>query len=918
MILFTTFISLVLLAARAQGLKPQILPEDLLDKEQFSKTDWETYYLKQHAEAKLPPPGYLLADATDKYLNNSDRIDAKILELLERDGPDMRPTRGYKDFDDIDIDTAVRSWSLLHRHAFKAINDKIDHISPFVGELLDSANASKQCKTAVRQILRRARSLDSWAVKLINSWPSFPPAEIFEGTYTLLGSYSTCVNLPQNRYINHTHYCTLSFRPVLPSRPDYELVLRKEPDKLLKMFQRHSRPGEPTEKNALEDLLEHSNYNHYLYYKLGTCWPIDCSPYDVRKIAKLLGKRNILMQGPVKCFSAHRDDYEADTLSASFGNRPGDLTSTSQRANFSGTAHKLVISSWNKNQGGIYIWKPYITGAQEVALVIIAAITMIILLTTILDLTLKRIPSLYLSYKGSSHIESLNDDDGGSREFRKKKKQVNSVEKTPETAEEVQLNGGDLMDKVLTIQLEDITKSSCVNGQRHSFNRKASAIILPEWFPSGWIDDLSIITNTGQFFRVSGGQLRNDILCLNGIRCITMIWIIMAHTMMYNDWSAFARTREIEKSLRSLVTQPLFNGSYLVDTFFFMSGLLSSFTTFKIFQGRASKFKPIAFIIGRWSRLTPQIFFMSMIYIVWPLFSSGPHWFPVVGEYSENCIENWWINTLHLQAFYKKDRMCNAVTWWVSIDFFYHFLAVALVWVFILTSHKIGLLATASLVGLHVICQANLHYASALPPNFLSSIPQTGAMWSQMTLNYFWTPCAHAVPFFAGFYLGYLLSTKSKSLSALLNRRTALIGWTISTLVFVSVSYSTFWWVIGEASYGRLGSTVFHITCPIVWVACLSWAVSACYLGYGGFIDQFLSAKVFVVLSKASYMVYLSHFLILFLFYGNQNLLLEPSPLVMFYVVIGNTLLSTLLGIFLCVVYEIPWLKLHRKLMKYV
>lgn len=397
-----------------------------------------------------------------------------------------------------------------------------------------------------------------------------------------------------------------------------------------------------------------------------------------------------------------------------------------------------------------------------------------------------------------------------------------------------------------------------------------------------------------------------------------MIWIIMTHTMMYNDWSAFARTREIEKSLNSLINQPLFNGSYLVDTFFLLSGLLSAFTAFRTSKGLIAKFNSFAYIFGRWLRLTPQIFFVSMMFIVLPAISEGPHWFPLVGEYSENCVSNWWINVLHLQAFYDKEKMCNFVTWWISIDFFYHFFALAVIWIILLLGHKFGFTSIAMLVVSQVGWQTIRHYQLSLPPNVFSTIPQTGAMWTEMTLNFFWTPYTHAVPFFFGFYLGYLMALKKKLIARCLNPRLATICWLTSAGLLIAQSYSTYWWVTGKADYTRLVSTIFYTVCPIIWAGSLCWIIIACQYGFGGFVNGILSSRVFIILGKASYLVYLSHFQVLFMFYGNQNLLLEPSEILMFYAIVGNIFLSTLLGILLCIVFELPWLKTQRKLMKYV
>lgn len=202
----------------------------------------------------------------------------------------------------------------------------------------------------------------------------------------------------------------------------------------------------------------------------------------------------------------------------------------------------------------------------------------------------------------------------------------------------------------------------------------------------------------------------------------------------------------------------------------------------------------------------------------------------------ENCVKNWWINVLHWQAFYKKEEMCNFVTWWISIDFVYHFFALAVIWVILIAGHKLGFLSIATLLMGSVGYQSYQHYTLGLPPNVLSTIPQTGAMWTTMTLDFFWTPYTRSIPFFFGFYIGYLMALKKQLIMKELNTRRALIGWTISVGLLVGQSFSTYWWVTGKANYSRLVSTIFFGFCSFIWAGSICWVIIACQQSYGGIL----------------------------------------------------------------------------------
>lgn len=873
-------------------------------------------FRSKYEKFSLPKPTNLSVLASDEY------IDFNLTKILNRDSPDLRISRDIREFDESTLKVSKRAWSLLHSYAAKAIRDRFALAKPAIDELLISANVSLACRKSADETFLGALRMESWAIKLINSWGTFPPDGIFEGTYTSIGSYQDCVNVPKNKHINHAHYCTIAFRPVMPKRDKYDLIVNQEAKELLDLFSRSS-PNtnlnvvidDPAD-DVLTDLLKHAQYFHYLYLKWGTCWPIDCSPYDVKRVAKLIGRRNILMNGPTKCYSLYSEDYEYKV--------PLNYSASK----FEPINESFNVSVWNRNKENIFVWKPHFYTAHLVAASILAFLTFTIVLITLIDIILIRLPRIFRTYR--EYVKRFNPEPPSLPS--------SSSPSLPLDDDITATNAIDLINKnpfhdhVLYMSDKQLHGTTCMdsmssnNNNCQQFNSKPIKFVATNSQKGrqtrrtemsklgGLIDDCSIITNAGNFFRISESQLKNDILCINGIRSITMLWVVTAHTLMYNDWSAFARTREIEIALKSILIQPVFNGTYVVDSFFLMSGLLSAYTTFRHSRGAIDKFSSFGFIITRWLRLTPQLVLVSMMHIILPTLSHGPHWYPIVGEFSENCIRNWWVNVLHLQAFYRQEEMCNFVTWWISIDYFYHFMALAIIWIILLIGHRAGSLSLTMVLLSQVGFEALRHYQLELPPNVLSTIPQSGAMWSEMILGFFWTPYAHAVPFFFGFYSGYLMALRRSSLLKLFNFKRAIWGWTISISCLLSTSMATFPWVTGAIGYTRLISTIFWVLAPIIWSGSICWIIIACHHGYGGIINTILSNRAFIIGAKASYLIYLSHFLVIFVFFGNSNILMEPSPIMMSYIIMGNVFISTVLGIVLCIVFEIPWLKFQRRI----
>lgn len=111
-------------------------------------------------------------------------------------------------------------------------------------------------------------------------------------------------------------------------------------------------------------------------------------------------------------------------------------------------------------------------------------------------------------------------------------------------------------------------------------------------------------------------------------------------------------------------------------------------------------------------------------------------------------------------------------------------------------------------------------------------------------------------------------------------------------------------------------STIYYNVSQVGWALATGWAILACALGHGGWLNTFLSSPVFVPLGRATYMTYLSHMLVVMSYPAKMNLLIEPSYLVFSYIFISNLFLAYALGIFLTLVYESPILHLQKLLVR--
>lgn len=727
------------------------------------------------------------------------------------------------------------------------------------------------------------------------------------------------MEVPKNPYIGHAHYCTVSYRPVVPSRGPFELVVRRESKELVELFNGsnknstiynqsvsvHNGDNSGTAHNfTVEDmftrLLDKAQYHHYLYYKIGTCMPRKCSPKDIKSVAKYVGARSILMSGPIKCHTKHK------------GLDVNDNNELATNTKFMGKT---------------------ITTTQIVALAALGLFTLVTILLTVYDCATdeskKPEEGLKFSSCQARYKELATASITTAEAIRDKNNKSDIVEQQITIDDEANnnhisdvehcLNNGHPMDNNHDEQQQHQYKtlSQCVDVKQPPYlqtnnddNNKRVKLPEKNWSMAGLSKDFSITRNWKNYFDATKNP--NDILCLYGLRSCTMIWVVLAHTMQFNDWSEFARAYEIETSIKSIAIQPLFNATYVVDIFYLMSGMVAAYSAWFGCKGNWSNFNKGNYMVSRYLRLTPQVFITSLIYIVFPLISSGPFWDSMSAETSENCQNHWWVNLLHLQIFYKPEEMCNFVSWWISADMLFQVTGL-FIFILILVNKHLALCASISIVASYIIYGFYRHFTMNFPPNLMATIPQVNEMWTDMIINFFWKPYCHSYPFILGFWLGYkLASGQLKKISP----KQVRLGWCLAVVGLASCSYCTYPWVIDLIGYTRLVSSAYFFTSAIIWTSCFAWIICACHLGYGGWLNNFFSNSIFIVLGKASYIVYLSHMLVLFLFFGNQQILIEPSQTLMIYVIIGNVFVSLLFGSFLYIFYESPCLNLHRRIMK--
>mmetsp|Transcript_7217 Transcript_7217/g.8192 ORF Transcript_7217/g.8192 Transcript_7217/m.8192 type:complete len:491 (+) Transcript_7217:507-1979(+) len=182
-----------------------------------------------------------------------------------------------------------------------------------------------------------------------------------------------------------------------------------------------------------------------------------------------------------------------------------------------------------------------------------------------------------------------------------------------------------------------------------------------------------IIENTSKllFARSKDGDKNLEIL--NGIRVLSMLWVILGHTYFYMMQGALANPLFPLDLFKMFSFNLVSSGPYAVDIFFWLSGFLGVYIILCSMKKRNGKMQnPLMIYLHRYLRLIPLYVLTLLFY--WFLMSSvgnGPIFFMYDEIESSSCSSTWWIHFLFLNnitEIHKNANGCMGWTWYLPND----------------------------------------------------------------------------------------------------------------------------------------------------------------------------------------------------------------------------------------------------------
>ncbi|XP_038590528.1 O-acyltransferase like protein-like [Micropterus salmoides] len=449
--------------------------------------------------------------------------------------------------------------------------------------------------------------------------------------------------------------------------------------------------------------------------------------------------------------------------------------------------------------------------------------------------------------------------------------------------------------------------SSEINSSTLEENGKHTTLCFSRSCVYRYLQVFSLQTTTQGIFSTSSSIPGGGYSCLNGIRVLSLLWIICGHSAQFpvinnlDNYKNWKNTVESSPLYVLTISGPVF---LAVDTFLLLGGLLSARSllgSINRAEDNLSTSLVANYLFKRIKRIQPlHMFIMSLTIGLISLVQWGPYWFPFIDTVMD-CKTYWWANLLLIGNLLPVHEICIPWTWYLSLDFQCYATTPLLVYFYRL-NRGVFAVVSGGLLLMTTVTSAVITALLQLPvfqPSTLKS--------ENYVLYYYVKPYTRYGPFLIGVLTGIYLTTKKHQL--LKQKWQAILGW-FCCLSLMAVLVGLAYILRETPAYPSVPHALYQGLHRQLWALAVTWIILACEEGYGGFIKSLLSLGVWVPLSNISFACYLTHPVFIILYIGLQETPLHYTDINFMYLFLGHLVLTLVISYVLTVLVEKPYLLL--------
>lgn len=404
---------------------------------------------------------------------------------------------------------------------------------------------------------------------------------------------------------------------------------------------------------------------------------------------------------------------------------------------------------------------------------------------------------------------------------------------------------------------------------------------------------------------------------LNGMRAISITWVILGHSLDYMNYAGVLNfAHVVTKDIQNGASQVFPAAEFSVDSFFWLSGFLVTYLTVQELQkkGRVNWF---LYYFHRVWRLSPAYFYALFFYMCISVYmSDGPMWVRYMEMVKETCGKYWWTNLLYINNFIPNtwNQQCFLWGWYLAVDMQLYIVAPI---VFLLYAKVNKGLGWAIIIA-GIIATTVTNGVLAHRHHFVWNTHNPALVQEYMTMMY-GKPYTRAAPWLLGIACGFLHLEKRP----LTNRLVVYVGWLISAVIMLLCVYGPSKQFTGGKTelqplvdtWNSSDNLMYYTFSKLGWSLALSFLMYSMAQGWGGVARRFLGAPFWNPLARLTYSTYLLHPIIMFVVYFSHRQYFSYDPVYMAVIFVGMVFLSFCAATVMFLVLERPMTNMEKLLL---
>ncbi|XP_038052246.1 uncharacterized protein LOC119724969 [Patiria miniata] len=408
---------------------------------------------------------------------------------------------------------------------------------------------------------------------------------------------------------------------------------------------------------------------------------------------------------------------------------------------------------------------------------------------------------------------------------------------------------------------------------------------------------------------------------LNGIRVISMWWIILGHSIYFiTPFLDDPRYTGMEL-YQSFWFSAIIYSTVSVDTFFFLSGLLLTYLTLKHLQKANGRLNWFLFYLHRFIRITPAYMICIAVWTTLIVhFGEGPGKVDLFESAANMCRERWWTNLLYINNLYpfpgQLGQQCMGWSWYLANDM--QFFVISPIIIYLLYKYSklgLGLIVALCLASFGITAYIATKYGVTLGVAINPPYSNNNTIIDYGNGNpdiIYGKPYCRIPAYLVGMVFGYVfykLNGQPFKMSKWIN----VAMWIVAVGVGLAIIYGPYR-SNGEPipQYAAVMYTVFS---RAAFVMAVGWVAFACVTGYGGPVNALLSWGFWAPLSRITFGAYLLHPILMYSFYTTAKSQYHFTYIQYASMFISNTVFAYAAAFVLSIGVEGPVMGLEKALL---